>query len=192
MTMDAISLLREDHQKVLRMFDQLEAGPTAVSGADADQLEARKKLVTELVIAESQHEAVEEQFFWPAVRDALPDGERLAAHAIDQEDAAKQVLHALDKASPDQSDFEEMVSRIVADGREHIDYEQSQVWPKLRSALSAQELAELGEKMAKAKVMAPTRPHPDTPSSPGVQKTAGPVAAMTDKIRDAVTGRGKQ
>ena len=190
--MDAIALLRADHLRVLAMLEQLEIGPTARAGADAGQLQARKDLVTDLVIAESQHEAVEEQFFWPMVRNSVPDGEQLADHAVDQEDTAKLVLHALDNAKPDQSDFEEMLGRIIADGREHIDYEQTQVWPKVQAALSPQELEELGEKMAKAKKMAPTRPHPATPSNPGVQKTAGLAAAMTDKIRDAITGRGRQ
>jgi hemerythrin-like domain-containing protein len=187
--MDAITFLRTDHEQVLAMLSQLETGSTA--GADAGQLTARKDLVTELVIAESQHEAVEEQFFWPMVRNSLPDGEALADHAVGQEDAAKQVLHALNNASPDQSDFEDMLARIIADGREHIEYEQNEVWPKVQAAVSQQELEEVGEKMAKAKKTAPTRPHPATPSSPGVLKTAGAAAAMTDKVRDAVTGRGK-
>lgn len=190
--MDAITLLRDDHEKVLAMLARLEHGPDATTGADAAQLQVRKDLVTELVIAESQHEAVEEQFFWPLVRKALPDGDELADRAVGQEDAAKQVLHALDHARPDQSDFEAMVDRIIADGREHIEYEQTQVWPKVQRAVSQEELTELGEKMAKAKKTAPTRPHPATPSSPGVQKTAGPAAAMADKVRDTVTGRGRQ
>lgn len=190
--MDAIMLLREDHEKVLAMLDRLAGGPDVTTGADAAQLRVRKDLVTELVIAESQHEAVEEQFFWPMVRRSLPDGDELADRAVGQEDAAKQVLHALDHATPDQSDFEAMVDRVIADGREHIEYEQTQVWPKVQRAVSQEELTELGEKMAKAKKTAPTRPHPATPSGPGAQKAAGPAAAMADKVRDTVTGRGRQ
>ncbi len=186
--MDAIELLRADHQKVLAMLAELENPPAM---ANPDQLRARKELVTELVIAESQHEAVEEQYFWPMVRNELPGGEELAKHAVDQEDAAKQVLHALENADPDQSDFEPMVQRIIADGREHIEYEQTQVWPKVQATVDKDKLEELGEKMAKAKSMAPTRPHPSTPSSPGALKTAGMAAAATDKLRDSVTGRGR-
>ena len=32
-------------------------------------------MVTNLVIGESQHEAIEEQHFWPAVRASLDDGD---------------------------------------------------------------------------------------------------------------------
>jgi hemerythrin-like domain-containing protein len=112
--------------------------------------------VTDLVIVESRHEAIEEHFFWPMVRSSLPDGEELVNRGLSQENAAKQVLHALDKVESNQSDFEEMVCR-VNEGREHIEYEQTQVWPKVQAAVSQQDLEELGEKIAKSKKTAPTR-----------------------------------
>ena len=185
--MDAIELLRADHEKVLRILTELEAGP--VDYPSQDQVRERKDLVTELVIAESGHEAVEEQYFWPMVREVLPDGDELADQAIQQENEAKQLLHDLDTAQADQPDFESMVARVVTDARAHIDYEQTQVWPKVLATVDKADLAELGAKMAKAKENAPTRPHPEAPSSPGMLKTAGRVAAAADKLRDVLTGR---
>ncbi|HJP76269.1 MAG TPA: hemerythrin domain-containing protein [Pseudonocardiaceae bacterium] len=185
---NVIELLREDHEKVLIMLTELENVPAMVG---ADQSQARKELVTKLVIAESRHEAIEEQYFWPMVRESVPGGEELAHRAVEQEDAAKKLLAALDRAEPAQADFEPMVQRIVADGREHIDYEQTQVWPRVLASVDKSTLEELGEKMAKARSMAPTRPHPATPSGPGAQKTAGMAAAAADKLRDTLTGRGR-
>ena len=57
--------------------------------------------------------------------------------------------------------------------------------------MARSELDELGEKMATAKKVAPSRPHPHTRPKPGVLKTTGVAAAAVDKMRDAVTGRGK-
>jgi hemerythrin-like domain-containing protein len=148
--------------------------------------------VTELVIAESQHEAVEEEYFWPAVRQQVPTGERMAEQALTQEQAAKHILDKLDKASPDEPEFEQLISKVIEDGRAHIAYEQNTVWPVVRDSLSQKDLDELGEKMAKAKKAAPTRPHPHTPPSPGVLKTVGAAAAAVDKVRDAATGRGSE
>ena len=68
--------------------------------------------------------------------------------------------------------------------------EETQVWPGLRAALTAETAAELGTKIADGKSTAPTRPHPHTPPTPGALKTAGPVAAAADKVRDTITGRG--
>ena len=64
-----------DIPKMLEVLDQAPSG----SGAEISGLET---MVTNLVIAESQHEAIEEQFLWPAVRDALEDGDALADDAI--------------------------------------------------------------------------------------------------------------
>ena len=109
----------------------------------------RRELVTELVIAESQHEAVEEQYFWPAVRQQVPTGERMAEQALKQEQAAKHLLDKLDKASPDEPEFEQLISKVIEDGRAHIAYEQDTVWPAVRDSLSQSGLDELGEKIAK-------------------------------------------
>jgi len=43
---------------------------------------------------------------------------------------------------------------------------------------------ELGEKMAEAKAMAPTHPHPNAPNTPPGNIVAGPLAAIADKVRD--------
>jgi hypothetical protein len=190
--MDAIEFLRADHVRVLDMLTRLEQGPPAGTSAVADDKSVRRDLVTELVIAESQHEAVEEEYFWPAVRQQVPTGERMAEQALKQEQAAKHILDKLDKASPDEPEFEQLISKVIEDGRAHIAYEQDTVWPVVRDSLSQKDLDELGEKMAKAKKAAPTRPHPHTPPSPGVLKTVGAAAAAADKVRDAATGRGSE
>jgi hemerythrin-like domain-containing protein len=186
--MDAITFLREDHVKVLAMLDELERNQPAATQADHD---VRKRLVTELVMAESAHEVAEEQYFWPSVQHWLDEGRDLAAPALQQEQAAKQVLDELDKLEPGDAKFEELLAQVITDAREHITYEEREVWPIVQQRISNSELEEIGEKMAKAKKMAPTRPHPKTPPKAGVLKTAGAAAAVADKIRDAATGRGK-
>lgn len=189
--MDAISLLREDHERVLAVLAELEAQPERRGAVVPADLVTRHRMVTELIMVESAHEAVEEQFFWPAVRTALPDGDQLAEAAIEQETAAKQVLAKLERLGPTEPEFETLLSQVIADGREHIRYEQDEVWPRLEQAMDTAALVSLGEKMAKAKKLAPTRPHPHTPPNPTVLRTAGVAAAVTDKLRDAASGRGK-
>jgi len=147
-------------------------------------------MTEQLIIEESKHEALEEMYFWSAVREHLESGNTLADEATGQEQAAKQVLADLDKLDAGDADFERLLAKFILDAQEHIEFEESQVWPLLRIALPAETAAELGSKIAEGKKSAPTRPHPHTPASPGALKTAGPVAAAADKARDAVTGRG--
>ncbi|AFM19905.1 hypothetical protein Mycch_5220 [Mycolicibacterium chubuense NBB4] len=183
--MDALTYLRQDHESVLGMLEALDGAP-ADDGARSSGLAT---YVTNLVIAESQHEAVEEQFFWPAVRDALADGDELADAAIEQEQQGKQLLQKLEDGSPGEPDYQQAIEDFAAAAREHIAYEQDVVWPALSQALSRDELEKLGQKLEAAKKAAPTRPHPHTPPNATVLKTAGMGAAAMDHVRDAVTGR---
>ena len=107
---DVFTVLGQDHAEVKQMLSDLESGPTRMGGASTAQLESRKKLVQALVIAESKHEAVEEEHFWPVVRDLSGDGPALAGQGTDQEQEAKVILDRLDKLDPSDDDFEELVA----------------------------------------------------------------------------------
>src|SRR5215469_62480 len=187
---NAIDILRADHREVEQMLASLEAGPSHTSGATQVRPEARKQLTEKLVIESSKHEAAEEEYFWPMVRDRLPDGDQLADHAISQETKAKRVLARLEKLSPSQAEFDELLSKCVPAAREHIGYEEDVVWPPLQAVLTASEADELGKNITIAKGIAPTRPHPHIRPQPGVLKTAGPALAAADKLRDALSHRG--
>jgi hemerythrin-like domain-containing protein len=183
--MDALTFLRQDHKSVLGMLEVLDGAPSG-SGADVSGL---RTMVTNLVIAESQHEAIEEQFFWPAVREALDDGDKLADEAVAQEQEGKKLLQRLEDGEPGDADYHDALQEFVKAAREHIRYEQDVVWPQFEAAMDRQELDKLGEKLEAAKKVAPTRPHPDTPPNPTVQKTMGAAAAVVDHVRDAASGR---
>jgi len=188
---DAFEVLKADHEKVELVLDALADGPSASTGANQEQLASRKKLTEQLIIDESGHEAVEEQHFWPTVRERLANGDQLAYRAIGQEQEAKQVLAKLDKMEASDADFDKLLSEFTSAAREHVAFEETKVWPGLRATLTSAEASELGDRLLKAKESAPTRPHPRTPASPGVLKTAGPVVSAADKLRDTVTGRGQ-
>jgi hemerythrin-like domain-containing protein len=182
-------VLARDHQEVRRMLSELELGPVAATGATSDQLALRQKMVEQLVIEESKHEAVEEMYFWPAVRSRLTDGDVLADQGQDQEQQGKFILERLGKLSPEDEEFEDQISHFISAGRSHIEFEETRVWPSLQLALTVEEADDLGRELAEAKETAPTRPHPNTPPPAGLLKAAGAVVAAADHLRDAVTGR---
>lgn len=176
---DVFEVLEHDHQEVKLILTEL--------GTASGDLE---KLAERLVMEESRHEAAEEMYFWPTVREKLPNGDELADTALRQEQEGKEVLDALRKSAPGDPDFLRLVDSFTTAGQEHIAYEELQVWPALRTVLSADEAKELGTKIETAKKTGPTRPHPGGPDSPGGLKSAGVAAAAMDKVRDAVSGRG--
>ena len=189
---DVFAVLGQDHAEVKQMLDELENGPTRMSGASTAQLHDRKQLAQALIIAESKHEAVEEEFFWPVVRDLSGDGAELARQGTRQEQDAKIALDRLDEADPADDEFEVLVTAAIRDGRAHIAFEEERVWPRLREVLNPAGAEHLGEQLMRGKDTAPTRPHPQVPPRPGVLKATGPVAAIVDRLRDIVTGRGKK
>ncbi len=71
---DAFEVLRADHAAVEQMLTALENSPGHSAGAGSTVLAARKEVAQRLVIDSSQHEAAEEQYFWPAVRQRLAPG----------------------------------------------------------------------------------------------------------------------
>lgn len=81
------AMLSRDHEDVKRTLAELDKGPTRATGAGENQLALRKRMTEDLIIEESKHETVEEMYFWPLVRERVPDGNRLADEAIGQEDA---------------------------------------------------------------------------------------------------------
>jgi hemerythrin-like domain-containing protein len=187
---NAFDILRADHREVEQMLATLQGGPAQANRATPLRPEARKQLTEKLVIESSKHEAAEEEYFWPVVRDRLPDGDQLADHGIDQETDAKNLLVWLEKLSPGQAEFEGLLSKYIPAAREHIRYEEDVVWPTLQQVLTAAEAEELGKNIVIAKEIAPTRPHPHIPPQPGVLKAAGPAVAAADKVRDELSGRG--
>jgi hypothetical protein len=186
---NVFDVLARDHAEVKRMLTELELGPTAATGADPDQLALRKKMVQQLIIEESRHEAVEEMYFWPVVRSHVTDGTDLANQAQGQEQEGKEVLAMLDRLAAEDEKFEAQLSEFITAGRAHMAFEETTVWPSLRAKITAAEADDLGRKLEAGKETAPTRPHQKTPASPGVLKTVGPAVAAADRLRDAVTGR---
>lgn len=188
---DMFQVLKKDHDEVKVMLAQLEEGPTAATGATAEQLAFRKRAVDRMIIEEAKHEAVEQQYFWPAVKRLAADGVRVAEVGLEQETEADPILADLDKATAEDEEFEERLTAFISAARAHIAFEEAHAWPLLRAALSEDEAELLGEQITEAKGLAPTRPHPHVPAQPGAVKYAGPVAGVADRLRDALTGRGR-
>lgn len=187
---DVFTVLAADHAEVKALLTELENGPSKATGANQIQLDLRKRLTYVLIIEESRHEAVEEMYFWPAVREHHPAENTLADEATAQEQQAKHVLAELEKLEADDARFEALLGTFIRVARDHIEFEETEVWPGLHAVLPAEAAEELGRKIADGKKTAPNRPYPNPLPSPGVQKAAGPAVVATGKARDAVTRRG--
>lgn len=185
--MSPFEILSEDHERLLDLCNRL----TGAKGWPAGSPKERHRVAERLVMEGSAHEAVEEQFLWPVVRDRLEGGPSLATGAVRQEMGARSMLHELNRMRPGNVRFESLVFALASHVRAHLTYEESQIWPKLELALDPEELDRIGSQMQRARPLAPTRPHPHTPPESVVSRTAGPLTAMVDRTLDLLTSRGK-
>ena len=121
---------------------------------------------TELV----RHSVAGEQYLYPTVRRVLPNGDQ-ADHELKEHAEAEEVMKAIEKTDAQDPKFDELVGKLIEDIRHHVQEEESDLLPQLRTACDAAELDELGEKFENSKKMAPTRPH---------LVGAGPTAGQQD------------
>ncbi len=177
--MDAIALLRQDHREVERLFKQFEkAGPRAHK--------TRRNLADKVIKELSVHAVIEEQVFYPAVREAVGDVEDTVLESLEEHHIVKWTLSELEGMDPEAERFVPKMTVLMESVRHHVGEEEEELFPKVREALGRKQLAELGEAMEQAKKTAPTRPHPRAPDTPPGNLVAGVGAAVVDKARDAV------
>ena len=167
---DVFDVLAEDHEEIRQALAELEKGPTAATGATEDQLMLRKIMTEELIIEVSKHEEIELTCLWPSVREHVPAGEQLADLAVCAELEIVALLAELDKTDASQPEFERLLSAFTQAAREHFDFEEQQVWPRLRAAfnsgaLTAKAAGELGHRILQARQAVPAPPFPQESAS---------------------------
>ncbi|MGW5687969.1 hypothetical protein [Nonomuraea sp. NPDC003754] len=100
-------------------------------------------------------------------------------------------MKQLERTDADEAGHAELLARLMAEIRDHVAEEEGELFPRLRSAADTEQLAELGRKVEAIKKMAPTRPHPSAPDTPPGNKIMGPLTGLIDRMRDTLSGRGK-
>ncbi|CAM03446.1 hemerythrin HHE cation binding domain-containing protein [Saccharopolyspora erythraea NRRL 2338] len=180
---DLVDVLIQDHRDVESAFGEYERGGLTT--------EARRDLVDHIITELVRHSVAEEQHLYPAAREHLPDGDRIADHEIREHADAESVMKQIEGLDPDSADFDRLVRKLISEIRHHIEDEESDLFPRLRDVCSPQYLQEMGDKIVQAKKIAPTRPHPGAPDRPPANKLLDPGVGMIDRIRDALTGRGR-
>ena len=162
---DITDVLTRQHNQVEALQKQLAALPGHRKGGTPADLAKRKSIVDLMTARLTAHETAEETHLWPAVRAALPDGDRWADGALQQEQEGNETLAALAPLDPDTDEFDDLVEQLVSQLRKHVAYE-ARVFVLLRGAMPADERAKLGKKAASAVRRGPKRPH-SAPRKPG-------------------------
>jgi hemerythrin superfamily protein len=182
---DAIALLKADHATVKDLFRRYKG---LGDGALKSKTNTMERIVREL----SVHASVEEQVFYPDVKSNVPGSKRLVDHGMAEHQELKETLVRLQRMRPDTPEFDTTMRKVISDVTDHVKEEETELFPKVRKAMSKQELTDMAALMRTAKKAAPTRPHPLAPSTPPGNIIVGAAAAMVDKARDAMRSSAKR
>ncbi|MEU9044671.1 MULTISPECIES: hemerythrin domain-containing protein [unclassified Kitasatospora] len=180
---NVIQELMADHREVEKMFARIQA----MTGG-GQQL---RDLVDEVTIELVRHSVAEEQYLYPAVREYIQGGNKLADKEVADHARVEKLLKQLEKMATDDPQMNPMLQQLMNEVALHVQDEENNLFPMLRTACTPEQLDDLGDKIRRAKSMAPTRPHPSAPSTPLASKLLAPGAGLVDRARDFVTGRGK-
>jgi hemerythrin-like domain-containing protein len=137
---DAISILIEDHHKIIRLFAEFRK---IKDQADDNVKQILVELAcTELVI----HAQVEEEFLYPALRDALNETDLdLIDEAEVEHTLARQLISDLESMQPDDALYDAKFTVLGEYVKHHIEEEQNSIFPVIK--LAGLDLACLGSDM---------------------------------------------
>ena len=137
--MDAMSLLKEDHRKVKKMLAELES--TTERGVKTRE-ELFTRLKQELVV----HEAIEEEIFYPALKEH-PKTKEIALEGYEEHHVVDTVMAEIEGVAYDDEKWGAKFSVMKENLEHHIEEEEGEMFKQAKQVFDEDELNQLGESM---------------------------------------------
>jgi hemerythrin superfamily protein len=139
---DAVKLLKADHKEVADLVEKFESGRISK--------DRKVAIAKQICMALTVHAQIEEEIFYPAAREAVREGDDLLDEAAVEHGSIKELVAAIENASPDDDElFEARVKVLGEYVKHHVKEEEGQLFPKVRK--SDMDLAEIGQQLAARK-----------------------------------------
>jgi hemerythrin-like domain-containing protein len=139
--MDALALLKQDHDQVKRMLKQL---------ADEEDVGRRGELFGQLVRDLTVHENIEEELFYPALKQK-PEAKQDVLEAFEEHHLVDEVMSDIEDTALDSVDWKAKFTVLTEQLEHHIQDEETKLFAEARRAFDERELADLGARMAALK-----------------------------------------
>jgi len=178
-TTNAITMLKEDHQKVKDLFDKFE---------ETNGSAMKAKLVSEALTELKVHATVEEELFYPAVRQQMEDEEGLMEEADEEHHVAKVLIAELEQMTGDEEHWEAKFKVLAESVRHHIKEEEGKMFKEAKKTeidfdVLGSQMAQLKEKLmqqgvpadAEAKMIAKCGLRGDSPAKNAQTKLQVPL-----------------
>jgi len=137
--MDALALLKEDHDTIKKILMHLEC--TTENG-----VRTREEFYTRVKHELQVHEAIEEEILYPALKEH-PRANGLVLEAYREHHVVDVVMAELDETAFDDETWSARFTVLKENLEHHIDEEESEMFEQCRQVFDADELQELGDEM---------------------------------------------
>ncbi len=132
--LDAIQLLKQDHETVRRLFEEFEQ-----AGADR-----KYELAAAICEALTVHAAIEEEIFYPQVHAAI-EAEDLMLEAEIEHDTVKQLIERIQDGEVDEVQLAAIIKVMNEYVNHHVNEEHRRLFPRVKRA--ELDLDELGREL---------------------------------------------
>jgi hemerythrin superfamily protein len=137
MSMNAIEILKADHDVVEGLFKEVEATENKTK-----QKALFKKIKAELDV----HAHIEEKIFYPRVL-KLKEVKDVTLEGIEEHHQAKMFLREIPKLPGGSERFDPKLSVLMEDIRHHVKEEENEMFPKVQDLIEEAELEKIGAAM---------------------------------------------
>jgi hemerythrin-like domain-containing protein len=143
---NAISLLKEDHEKVKSLLTELEETSNRA-------VKSRQELVQKIVKELKIHTKIEEDVFYPAFKAAAEkQEERVMYHEANEEHRLVDFeIPRLESTDPSTDDFSAHAKVLKELVEHHVKEEEKEMFPMAKKLLTKDELEEIGNLMEQEK-----------------------------------------
>ncbi|HEX2546963.1 MAG TPA: hemerythrin domain-containing protein, partial [Ramlibacter sp.] len=153
---DACDLLDADHVAVKHLFVEYARLAMVTPDATADREPLARRICADLTV----HAQVEEEIFYPALREVIDEPD-LLDHATEEHQQAKGLVARIEGLPQAGPEMDELVTRLVQVVEHHVKEERTKIFSKARSAPALDLFALAGALMARQQEL-----EASTPSSP--------------------------
>jgi hemerythrin-like domain-containing protein len=141
--MDAISMLKADHDKVKKLLDELE---TTTERGVKTRAELFATIKGELTI----HEVIEEEIFYPALK-SHPKAEDIVLEGYEEHHVVDLLMAELEDLDVADETWGAKAKVMKENIEHHIEEEEGEMFPQARQVFDRRELEDLGARMADRK-----------------------------------------
>ena len=134
--MNAIKLLKQQHREVEKLFKQCEAAKSAAP---------REKAFNEIADALAVHGTIEEQHFYPGVKESQT--EDILLESVEEHLEIKRAIADLLEMDADDDEYMAKVKVLQEDVEHHVEEEEGELFPKVEKLFDAEALEALGAAM---------------------------------------------